>query len=266
MSSEVIFERRDGVASITLDRPAARNALTQAMCVDLASIVADLRKDEATRVVVLRGNGADFTVGADLKELSSILSPSPEQRGADIAGLVRELTWPIFLELHELRQPVIASVRGHVIGAGMQMVLSADLTIASDTARFLLPQLRLAHPVDHGESYYLPRKIGIGRVMQLLLLGETLAAPDAEKYGLVNWVMPDEALENKTEEVVQHIAASAPIAMREMKALVRQSLDRTITEQFAAEAESVEICAATDDFVEAIDAFIEKRDPVFKGR
>ena len=266
MSQEVLLEKIDGVAWITLNRPTARNALTLAMCTDLARIIEQLQDDAATRVIVLRANGTDFTVGADLKDMSQTLSPSAATRAQEIPAIAREISWPIFLGLHRLKQPVVASVRGHVIGAGAQLLLSADLCVASETTRVLIPQVRLAHPVDHGESYSLPRKVGAVRAMQLLLLAEPVAAQDAEKYGLVNWVVPDAALESKTLEVVQRIASAAPVAIAQTKALVRQSPYNTISEQFAAEARALGVCAGTEDFPEAINAFVQKRSPVFKGR
>jgi 2-(1,2-epoxy-1,2-dihydrophenyl)acetyl-CoA isomerase len=265
MDNEVLFERRDHVAWVTLNRPSAKNAMTRAMCADLAAVIAELRQDRITRVVVLRGQGVDFTVGADLKDMSGLASLPPAKRAEDIAAMAREIAWPIFRELHELRQPVVASVRGHVIGVGVQFVLAADLSIASETARLLLPMARLGHSVDHGESYYLPRKIGLPRAMQMLLLAETWSAADAEKYGLLNWVVPDDELEEQTEEIVRRVAAGAPVAIQEMKSLVRQSLERTLSEQLAAEVESLGICAATADFGEAITAFLEKRHPTFRG-
>lgn len=266
MADEILFDRRDGIAWVTLNRPAVKNAITRAMCADLAGIVELLRDDSDTRVIVFRGNGADFTAGADLKDISKDLPADPRERGAEVAAMARNIAWPIFLSMHELRQPIVASVRGHVIGAGVQMVLSADLTVASETSRLLLPQVKLGHPVDHGESYYLPRKVGLSRAMQLALLGETAGAADAEKYGLVNWVVADAELEKKTGEVVARLAAGAPVALHETKALLRDSSRRSVAEQFAAEAQALERCAATEDFPEAMNAFIEKRKPAFKGR
>jgi 2-(1,2-epoxy-1,2-dihydrophenyl)acetyl-CoA isomerase len=266
MGDEVLFERRDHVGWITVNRPAARNAVNRAMCADLAALITDLRGDPATRVVVLRGNGADFTVGADLKDMSDLPARPPTQRGSDVAAMARELAWPICRGLHELEQPIIASVRGHVIGVGVQLLLSADLAIASETARLLLPMARLGHSVDHGESYYLPRKVALSRAMQMLLLAETWNANEAERYGLVNWVVPDDRLEEKTDEVVQRLAAGAPVAIRAMKSLLRESLDRTLDAQLAAEVKSLGACAATSDFGEAINAFLEKRQPKFTGR
>jgi 2-(1,2-epoxy-1,2-dihydrophenyl)acetyl-CoA isomerase len=266
MADEILFDRQDGVASITLNRPGVKNALTKAMCAELISIVARLREDTETRVIVLRGNGADFTAGADLKDVNHGLSAVPAERGAEVAGMARAIGWPIFLTMHELKQPIVASVRGHTIGAGVQMVLSADLTIASETARFLLPQVKLGHPVDHGESYYLPRKIGLARALQLTLLAESVSAADAERYGLVNWVVADCDLERKTDEIVARLAGGAAVALRETKGLLRDSLSRSIGEQFTAEIEALERCASTEDFPEAIGAFLEKRKPAFKGR
>jgi 2-(1,2-epoxy-1,2-dihydrophenyl)acetyl-CoA isomerase len=266
MGDEVQLERRGNVARITLNRPGARNALTRSMCAELVTAISSLRTDTTARVVVLRGSGADFTVGADLKDMADLPARPPGQRGPALTQMARELAWPIVRGLHELRQPIVTSVRGHVIGIGVQLALSADLVIASDTARLLLPMARLGHSVDHGESYYLPRRVPLDRAMQMLMLGETWSAGDAERYGLVNWVVPDERLEEKTDEVVQRIAAGAPVAIQEMKSLLRQSLDRTLDEQLAAEVASLGTCAATADFGEAISAFLEKRKPEFTGR
>src|SRR5262245_31066642 len=170
MSDEVTLERRGYVAWITINRPGARNALTRGMCADLVAALSSLRTDATARVVVLRGSGADFTVGADLKDMADLPGRPPGERGPAVAEMARELAWPIVRGLDGLRQPIVASVRGHVIGVGVQLLLSADLAIASETARLLLPMARLGHSVDHGESYYLPRKLPLHRAMQLALL------------------------------------------------------------------------------------------------
>ncbi|MET0985870.1 MAG: enoyl-CoA hydratase-related protein [Steroidobacteraceae bacterium] len=266
MSSEVLFEKRAGIARLTLNRPNVKNALTPGMSEDLVAIVAELRADKEVRAFLIAGNGPDFCAGADLKSMAAALSPSAEQRGKDVAEMARKMAWPIFLGMNELTMPIITSVRGHTIGAGVQMVLSSDMTVASQTAKLLLPQVRLGHNVDHGESYFLPRKIGLARTMQMILLGETVSGADAERYGLVNWAVPDSELEAKTEQVLQTIISLSPVAIREMKSLVRHSLDRTIEQQFAAETESLGRCGATEDFIEAIKAFGEKRPATFKGR
>jgi 2-(1,2-epoxy-1,2-dihydrophenyl)acetyl-CoA isomerase len=265
MSNEILFDRHDGAAWITINRPSVKNAMTKAMAGEMASIVRELKGDTATRVVVFRGNGPDFTAGADLKDEGDGLSDNPAERARQVGAMARALAWPLFLGLHELRQPVVSSIRGHVIGVGAQLVLSSDLTVASETARLLLPQTKLAHAPDHGESYYLPRKIGTNRAMQHLLLSEPITAALAERYDLVNWVVPDAELEKKTDEIVEKMARAASVAVYETKALLRESGRRSVSEQYAAEADALERCAATEDFPEAMRAFIEKRPSRFKG-
>ena len=165
-----------------------------------------------------------------------------------------------------MRQPVIAAVRGHAIGIGLQLVLAADLVVASETARFSAPQVQLAHTLDHGESYSLPRKVGLSRAMQLALLGETWDAASAERFGLVNFVTEDNALEAKTDEIAKRFATGATLAIEGIKALLRTSADRTVEEQLAAEREQISVCSASEDFLEAMTAFGEKRKPRYVGR
>ena len=196
--------------------------------------------------------------------MSTSLSPVARSARPRSVAAGPQTSVPLFSGLHALSQPIIASVRGHAIGVGAQMLLSADLVIASETLKLLIPQARLAHSVDHGESYFLPRKLGLARTMQLLLLAETLAAADAERMGLVNWVVPDADLESRTAEIVRRLAGVAPVAVAEIKSLVRQSLGNTLEQQFEAEMNSLATCAATEDFPEAINAFVEKRRPVFQ--
>ena len=225
-----------------------------------------LRTDSSTRVLVIKGAGTDFSSGGDLNDIAGLLLSDPKERGAAAAKSAREVTSPLFLALQALPQPVIASVRGHAVGAGIQVVLAADLVIASDTARLILPQVKLGHSIDHGESWYLPRKIGLTRSLELLLMGDAVGAKDAERYGLVNWVVSDEALESRTAEIAARLASSATVAIAQIKQLLRQSWDNTLEQQLAAEAQALSVSAATHDFVEAIGAVTAKRKPVFQGR
>lgn len=266
MAEGIQFEKQNGVAWITLNRPEARNAITLPMCEELTRIVHGLGSDRDSHVVVLRAQGADFTVGADLKAMSAALSPDPGERARDIPEVARRNSVPLVTGLQALRQPIIASVRGHAVGIGAQLLLSADLCIASETTRLLMPQVRLAHPVDHGESYFLPRKVGPARAMQLLLLAETLTAADARDFGIINWVVPDAELETRTADLVQKLRDVAPVAAAEIKSLLQQSGGNDLAAQFEAEMRSLATCAATEDFPEALNAFVQKRKPEFKGR
>jgi 2-(1,2-epoxy-1,2-dihydrophenyl)acetyl-CoA isomerase len=266
MTREILLEQRDGIALVTIDRPQVRNALTIAMCRELIGLFERLATDADARVVVLRGSGGHFCSGADLRDAPFSLPADAAARGQTMAEQVRTLSWPLFLALGRLPQPVIASVAGHAVGAGAQFALSADLVVAGRSAKFTIPQVNLGHSADHGESWYLPRKVGAARAMQILLLGEALPADDAERYGLVNWVVDDPALEERTVEIASRLARGATTALRETKALVQRSLGSSLQEQLEAEARAVGRCAATSDFVEAIDAFMGKRAPAFTGR
>jgi 2-(1,2-epoxy-1,2-dihydrophenyl)acetyl-CoA isomerase len=266
MTGDILLEQRDGIARITFNRPQVRNALTIAMCRELVDLLERLAADTDTRVVVLQGSGGHFSSGADLRDGSMSLPAEASARAAVMADQVRTLSWPLVRALGRLPQPVVASVAGHAVGVGAQLVLSADLVIAARSAKFTIPQVKLGHSADHGESWYLPRKVGSGRAMQILLLGEPVAAEEAERYGLVNWLVDDDALEQRTREISLKLARGAAIALRETKALVQRSLDNSLDEQLEAEARAVWRCAATDDFVAAIEAFLAKRAPVFSGR
>jgi 2-(1,2-epoxy-1,2-dihydrophenyl)acetyl-CoA isomerase len=263
MSAEILIERAAGITSVTMNRPLVKNALTQAMCRELICLFESLPTDAATRVLVIRGGGTDFSAGADLKELSMSLDTTPAARSAAVSQQVRELSWPLFLALHRVPQPVIASARGYAVGAGAQLLFSADLVIASTTTRISVPQVKLGHSVDHGESWYLPRKIGVSRALQLALLGDAVGAQDAERFGIISWLVSDTELEARTVELAARLANSSTIALTETKRLMRAGLDRSISEQFEAEAQAIGACAASPDFAEAIAAAVAKRKPVF---
>jgi len=234
------------------------------MCRALIEFFECLREDSSTRVVVLRGAGGDFSSGADLKEVATILAPQPTERSAAAIRQVRELSMPLFLALHAVPQPVVCSVRGYAVGAGMQLALLSDLIVAAQSARFVLPQVKLGHSVDHGESWALPRRVGVGRAMQLMMLGDGVSGEEAERLGIANWVVPDDRLEERTTEVVSRLASSPTLAIREMKQLLRTT-GQPFATQFEAEAQALGVCAASADFAEAIGAFLAKRPPQFTG-
>ncbi|MDT3670180.1 MAG: enoyl-CoA hydratase-related protein [Aromatoleum sp.] len=264
-SESILFDKRDGIARLRFNRPEAKNALTLAMCDRLVEVADELRADRRVRALLIEAAGPDFCTGADMGDLATMTGGTP----ADRAGLVRQsaLTYSegIFLSLATLDIPIVAAVRGYAVGAGFQFALMADLVVASENARFFAPMVNLAHSPDHGESCLLPRKVGEARAAQILLLGERLAAAEAEKWGIVNWVVPDGELEVKADEIATRLASLAPLAVRNTKALLRKSRSNDIASQFEAERDCVAECAASADFVEAIMAFTERRKPVFGG-
>lgn len=265
MSGQVKLQLMERVASITIENPAAKNALTTPMLAAITEIVGSLASDAGVGVVVFRGAGSDFCSGADMGDLAAILSaPAPQRSAAFEEGMQTQIQ-PLTRALLALPQPVVASIRGHAIGIGALFVLAADLVVASDTAKITVPQVRLGHTMDHGESWLLPRKVGLSKALQLALLGERMTAVDAERFGLVNWVTRDKDLDDRTGQVVQALLTFSPSAVRGAKSLLRRSLDASLDEQLRTEVEYASTCAGTAEFVEAISAQVEKRAPNFAG-
>jgi 2-(1,2-epoxy-1,2-dihydrophenyl)acetyl-CoA isomerase len=266
MSEHVQLTKSDGVARIIINRPDVKNAMSVAMGKVLIDHVRSLADDGDIRVVVLEGRGADFTSGGDLSDMGSILKQGGSEREAVFRQSAADIAKPLMDAFQALQQPIVASVRGYAIGVGLQLVLLADLVVASETARFVAPQVRLAHTLDHGETVFLPRKVGMARALQMTLLGEVCTAEAAERYGLVNWVVADADLESATDRVINQLLGGAPLALRENKALLYGSLTRSVEDQLIEESVVVGRCAATADFDEALLAFSEKRKPQFVGR
>jgi 2-(1,2-epoxy-1,2-dihydrophenyl)acetyl-CoA isomerase len=265
MADCIEFECRDGTAWITLNRPTAKNALTAEMMDDLLGMLNGLADNPKVRIVVIGGNGSDFCSGADVGAMATLLTLSPEERTARFHRSIDERIVPLLHAFRRLSQPIVASIRGYAIGIGVQFALLSDLIIASETAQFVLPQVKLAHTLDHGESWLLPRRIGLSKAMQLCLLGEAMNAVDAERFGLTNWTTTDGALEKETEKLVARLLRGAPDALRRTKALLGVSETNGLERQLEAEGLHVGFGAASDNFVEAVRAFNEKRAPRFTG-
>jgi 2-(1,2-epoxy-1,2-dihydrophenyl)acetyl-CoA isomerase len=260
------FTHANGIATIRLNRPERKNAINDEMVLALTDAFRAFAAETETRVVLLTATGPDYSAGGDLGNLAEWLSPDPDKRSTIFRSSVLNLSKPLALAIQRVPQPIVAAVRGHAIGVALQMVIMADLVVASDSARFSLPQLNLAHNPDHGESWALPRKIGMARAMQITLLAERIDAATAEKYNLVNWVVADTELDSRALEIAGRIAASPPIAARATKALMQGSDRLTLEQAINREADALGLSVRTDDFVEAITAFQEKRKPVFTGR
>ena len=265
MTEDVQLECKEGAAWITLQRPATKNALTPEMMKVLLALLDGLAGDTAVRVVVLRGVGTDFCSGADVNGMANLLALPPDERAARFQRTLDERIVPLLQAFERLPQPIVSSVRGYAIGIGVQFALLSDLVMVSDTAQFVLPQVRLAHTLDHGESWYLPRRIGAAKAAQLCLLGEPLSAADAERFGLANWVVPDAELDGKTVKLVTKLLRVAPQSLWRTKALLKISRGNSLDAQLAAERAHVAAGAASDDYLEAMQAFREKRPARFSG-
>jgi 2-(1,2-epoxy-1,2-dihydrophenyl)acetyl-CoA isomerase len=261
-----VARTEDGIARIILSRPDKMNAITSAMAIGITDELARLDSDPDTRVIVLAGEGKHFSAGGDMGDISDTVDPNPQVRAKKAAEAVRTLSLPLALALEDVSKPIVAGVRGHVIGVALQLVLMADLVVASRTARFSLPQLRLGHTPDHGESWSLSRKVGLSRALQMCLMAERIDGETAERFGLANWVVEDDALESRLDDVAQRLADNPPFATACAKRLFHDGVQRTLTQAMDNEIETMERVAAQEDFAEAISAFAQRRAPVFKGR
>lgn len=260
MSDPVLVSIAGGIAELRFNRPDRLNALDVELAEGFGAAVARVTADPAVRVIVVSSEGRAFVAGGDLAHF---------RRADDKVAAAAELIDPIHGALKQLAaapQIVVGSLRGAVAGGGMSLALGLDLLVAADDSTFNLAYARVAASPDCGGSWALPRLVGYRRALEIALLSETIDAQEALRLGLVNRVVPRAALEEETASLAARLAAGPAVSSARIKALMRRSLDRTHAEQLDAEAQGFAACAATADFAEAVEAFFEKRRPVFTGR
>jgi 2-(1,2-epoxy-1,2-dihydrophenyl)acetyl-CoA isomerase len=262
MSAPLLVERDGFVATLTLNRPEALNALDPAMMDALVSESAALAGDGSVRCVVVRGAGQHFMAGGDIRHFASRLDLAPEERRRDFSAVIGRLHAAIE-NFHRMPQPIVASVHGAVAGFGMSLMCACDLALAADDAYFTAAYRHIGLTPDGGLSYALPRLVGSKKAMEILLLGERFGADDALRLGLVNRVVPATDLARETAALAGALVAGPVLATRNGKRLLRQSLSQPLSVQLDAEAVSFSACAASSDFVEGVRAFLEKRAPRF---
>lgn len=249
----------DRVATITLARPEALNALDRALKVGLLSALRRAGDDQDVRAVVLTGAGRSFCAGQDLRErLDPAASPLDEE--------VRERYNPLIRAIRALPQPTVAAVNGAAAGAGVGLALACDLRIAADDARFVLAFGRLGLVPDSGTSWLLPRVVGAGRAAELLLVGEPLDAAAAERIGLVSRVVPAARLLDEAQALAARLAGGSPIAMALTKRLLADGADTTLDAALEAEADAQGRAGRSAGHAEGLAAFVEKRPPSFPDR
>lgn len=254
----LLLERQGAIATLRFNRPAALNAIDVPMARAFLAAVETIAADASVRAVVLCGNGKGFMAGGDLATL----------RAAPVQGAIDILT-PLNAALPLLAQmnaPVIAQVHGVAAGAGLSLMLLADYVLVAEGTRFNLAYINLGTSCDVGASWALPRMVGVRNALEIALLGDAFTAEDALRLGLVNRVLPAAELEAATTAMAERLAAGPTLAYGAMKRLMRESMDRTLPEQLAAEAQAFVHCAGTQDFQAGVDAFHARQVPQFTGR
>lgn len=252
------LDRNGHRATLTLDRPRTKNAITREMWTGLRDSFRALSADPDVRVVVVTGANDEFTSGADVGAGAIDDRPS----GVASMTVVNEAA----MALHEMPMPTIAKVDGVAAGAGLNLALGCDLVVASDRARFSEIFARRALSLDFGGSWLLPRRIGLHRAKELALFADVVAAAEAERIGLVNRVVPVAELDAFVDDWADRLAAGPPIALAASKELLNRSSERSFSDALVAEARSQALNFVTEDVREAGAAWIEKREARFQGR
>jgi 2-(1,2-epoxy-1,2-dihydrophenyl)acetyl-CoA isomerase len=256
--ADLRFEIADGVATITLDRPDALNALTIPLKHQLLAALDRSASDPAVRAIVLTGAGRAFCAGQDLRERLEPGAPPLEVE-------LRERYNPIILAMRSLDKPIVGAINGVAAGAGASLAFACDLRLAADGASFLLAFGRIGLIPDSGATWFLPRLIGAARAAELALLGDAVTAADAERFGLVTRVVPADRLLAEARALAAQLAGMAPRALALTKRALEQTWNASLEEQLETEAELQGIAGATADHAEGIAAFVEKRPPRFTG-
>jgi len=256
-----LYEQRDGIGTITLNRPERLNAITFEVYHELTDFLAKLRDEKDARVVIITGAGRAFCSGGDVRDIIG------ELQGRDSEGLLEftRLTCDLIRNMRALPQPIIASLNGTTAGAGACIALASDIRIAAEEAKiaFIFVKVGLAG-TDMGATYLLPRVVGLAKATELLMTGDFVEANEAEKIGLYNRVVPRAELERTTREFAEKLASGPALGIAKTKEMLNRELHMSFESALEAEAVAQALCMQTPDFKEAHAAFTEKRPARFK--
>ena len=246
----------DEYAVVTLNRPNVLNALNQATMDELVQVMESMERDEQVRCVVLTGAGRAFAAGADIKEMA----------GASASEMLAGYRFQQWERIRKVTMPLIAAVNGIALGGGCELAMLCDMIVAAETAQFGQPEINLGIMPGAGGTQRLTRAIGKARAMEMVLTGRPISARQAEALGLVTRVVPAEAVLDEAIALAKEIAAKPPVAVRLAKEAVLKAFDTTVEGGLDYERKAFFLIFATEDRTEGIQAFLEKRKPVFRGR
>ena len=257
--ANVLYEKVGGIAHVTVNRPKVLNALNTPTWTDLRTAFEEARDDSTVRGVILTGAGDKaFIAGADIGELAHVSAVQAEQ-SSRFGQRVLDL-------IENLGKPVIAAINGFALGGGCETAMACTIRIAVETAKFGQPEVSLGLVPGGGGTQRLPRLVGKGRALQLILSGEMISAQEAYRIGLVNEIVPAADLITRAEAILKRIASNAPIAVKYALEATNKGLETSQSEGLSLEASYFGLCAATEDKAEGTSAFLQKRPPEFKGR
>jgi enoyl-CoA hydratase/carnithine racemase len=255
----VVYDKKGPIGYVTLNRPKVMNALNKATINELQGVFEDARDDSAVRGVILTGAGEKaFAAGADIAEIANNTAVEAEEatrRGQALTDLIENLG-----------KPVIAAVNGFALGGGCELAMACTIRIAAESAKFGQPEVKLGVMPGYGGTQRMPRLIGRGRALKLILSGEVIDASEAYRIGLVDELEPDTHVIERAETVLKKIIANAPLSLKYALEAVNKGLETSVAVGLLIEASLFAVCASTDDKKEGTSAFLEKRVPKFQGK
>jgi 2-(1,2-epoxy-1,2-dihydrophenyl)acetyl-CoA isomerase len=255
----VILEKENGIATITLNRPKSLNTLHPDLIKELVAALKDVREDKEVKVVVLTGAGKAFSAGGYLPYIETIDNPTDGRAYIASAG-------EVVTSIVELEKPIIAMVNGVAAGAGFNLALACDIIYCAKSARFAQSFSKVGLVPDCGGSYFLPRAVGTHRAKDLMFTADLISSDTAYQMGFINKVVEDEQLRDETYKYAERLVASAPIPITMIKRIVNMSERMTLRDALEAETDRQSFCLQTEDNKEGVKAFKEKRAPIFSGR
>ncbi len=254
----IIVDSKNNTAVITFNRPQVLNAMNTETVTELGTAITEIEKDATIKVMVMTGAGRAFIAGADIAEMSS---KTPEQ-----ARIYSELGHMVMHAIQNTRRPTIAAVNGYALGGGVEVMLSCDICIASDQARFGLPEAMLGVIPGWGATQRAARLIGIAQAKQLIFAGEIIDARTAYEIGLINRIVPHDQLMQAVMDLAQKIGEQSPLALAQAKKVIHEGIDKSLEDGCKLEIEAFCSLFATEDQKEGMRAFLEKRKPRFAGK
>jgi enoyl-CoA hydratase/carnithine racemase len=261
--NDILYEKKDSIAVATFNRPAVLNAFRQATLREFISILDDVKADNTVRVLIITGNGRAFSAGIDLKEMASSTSDGRSlKQEYDELQAIQDVT----RRMVHLPKITIAAVNGIAVGIGVETALASDIRLAGDKATFAFTEVKRALFETNGVMYILPRLVGMGRAMQILLTGETISAQDALNVGLVTRVVALDQLMEYAIDMAHTIASNAPLSVRLVKQTMQKTYDLDLEAVMQLEVDGMMQCLRSEDLLEGFNAFLEKRPPVYKGK
>jgi len=260
----VILQRQEAVLEIVLNRPERLNAANRELIGELAAAAAEAAEDRRARAVLLRGAGTHFCAGGDITMFGELIELAPDERRRALYEIVDGLH-PLLIRLRHMPKPVVAAVQGAAAGFGLSLVVAADLAIAAEDAIFAGGYIHLGTSPDGGLTAMLARVVGLKRAAELMLLGDRFDARRALELGIVSRLVPPATLDGEARALAMRLANGPSHAYGRTKALLQATLGDGFDAQLQRETESFAACAATEEFVEGVRAFLEKRPPQFGG-